>query len=363
MISFDHDIFSIQRYGGISRYFSELCIHLTELGADYRVVSGISQNQYLKNSKYIKNIGIPVNRYPRGTGRFFQKLNEAALVGISHFQPYDINHATYYHVRNTKKTKNVITVYDFIHEKYPNQFQDSTKIINLKKSAIEKADGIICISNHTQDDLREMYNVSDKLVETIHLGVNKVQTVDKRTGSKVGMYGKFLLYVGDRHGYKNFQCLLDAYRMLLEFVPNVNLVCFGGGIFSEAEVKSIGTLNTAFKQNVYQMSGNDTLLNSLYRTAVCLVYPSLYEGFGLPPLEAINQLCPVIVADSSSIPEVVGSLGTYFDPQSSEDLLAKLHEKCQHPLLNIPNQSAIDHLKCFNMQNCAKQTLKFYYTL
>ena len=166
----------------------------------------------------------------------------------------------------------------------------------------------------------------------------------------------FLLYVGDRKGYKNFLLLLESY--LSSLMEDFDLVCFGGGQFTENEMKMIKGKKAESK--VIHLSGSDHLLGSLYKNAFCFVYPSLYEGFGIPLLEAMGLGCPVIASKTSSIPEVVGEAALLFDPYFHESFIDAFE------ILKI-NSKRIEFIERglkqenkFGLENTAKETLKIY---
>jgi glycosyltransferase involved in cell wall biosynthesis len=145
----------------------------------------------------------------------------------------------------------------------------------------------------------------------VHLGFDSPQT--QVIPAEPLLDGPYLLHVGIRSGYKNFQRLLEAYANSPALHEQYRLVCFGGGKFSPAEERQRKTLDLAEDRLVW-MGGSDRVLMQLYRHAAAFVYPSLYEGFGIPPLEAMAHDCPVICSTGGSISEVVGNAGEFFDP-------------------------------------------------
>ena len=132
----------------------------------------------------------------------------------------------------------------------------------------------------------------------------------------------FLLYVGPRTKYKNFSVLLDAFVHSDWLRRAVQVVCLGGGPFREPELSFMrehGLLG-----RFHQLNGDDHVLKALYQKAVALAWTSRYEGFGIPPLEAMQVGCPVVCAPTSSMPEVVGDAALFFDPDQPDDLAEQL---------------------------------------
>src|SRR5439155_12251123 len=132
----------------------------------------------------------------------------------------------------------------------------------------------------------------------------------------------YLLFVGNRGTYKNFDLLARTYARSDRLQREFDIVCFGGQRESShpARLEQLGIAS-----RVQYFSGGDQVLANLYRHAFALVYPSKYEGFGIPPLEAMHYGCPVIASNAGSLPEVVADAGLMFDPNSEDDLLNKLY--------------------------------------
>lgn len=353
MIVFDHDIFTIQRYGGISRYFVELMRQFNSRNIDYKLIAGLTQNKYLLESLKFNGFNID---YPKGTGRLISKINDINFIYQNKNLQPDIIHSTYYRSFLSAKSKTVITAYDFTHERYPKYFSDHTKILNRKQKAINSADGIICISKSTESDLREFYDVEHKNIQTIHLGLSDLNTMQKRSFAKQKQY---FLFVGDRSGYKNFDMLLNCFYKMKDYFDTVELICFGGGQLKGRELTKIATIQK-IGGVVKHFTGSDKTLSDLYQSALCLIYPSLYEGFGLPIIEAFNHRCPVILGNTSSMPEVGGELADYIDPNSESELYKSMVYYAENGFKSLDAQVVNTHLKKFSMSYCAQKTLDFY---
>ena len=218
--------------------------------------------------------------------------------------------------------RRVLTIYDLIHERYPNSFINSVGTTRPKKIAANRADHVICISESTRRDLVEYCGVPEERTSVIYLGVDpnfgQVINTTERLNPR-----PFLLYVGARGGYKNFNGLVKAFAKSERLRQEFDLLCFGGGAISSSELELAMALGLRPNQLI-QIGGSDNILVSLYKQASALVYPSLYEGFGIPPLEAMTVGCPVICSNSSSLPEVVGDAAETFNPLDMEAILAAL---------------------------------------
>jgi glycosyltransferase involved in cell wall biosynthesis len=274
----------------------------------------------------------------------------------------DLLHETYYsRVRLApKKCAIVTTVYDMIHEIFKEDFSDSGRTSRLKLESINRADRIICISESTKKDLIEILNVPHHKVSVVLLGFDQLSQNPRLAGSTAGSYAPYLLYVGSRAGYKNFNGFIEAVASSRGLISDINIICFGGGSFDKVETAMFGRMGFKVGQ-IRQISGDDELLGSFYRGATAFVYPSLYEGFGIPPLEAMANNCPVICSNTSSIPEVVGAAGKYFNPYDVGDICRSIESVVyDESVMRELKILGSDRLQNFSWKKCADQTLTIY---
>ncbi|MGL5062878.1 MAG: glycosyltransferase family 4 protein [Microcoleus sp.] len=372
-VVYDYQVFSWQKYGGISRYVYELANQLVKSeNIEVKILAIAYVNEYLRTSHYHNKsnliVGFPVPYIPRQTihklvGKFNQELTAIWLNQYRH----DIFHKTYYCSENLPidpRVKVVITVHDMIHEKF-NQFFKSKNIFNvpdrtslIKKEAVQQADGIICVSENTKKDLIEILNVEPSKIYVVYHGYSlKTYYSDIAAPNILHPY---ILYVGERGGYKNFNALLQAYANSSQLRNNFYLVCFGGGLFKRKAINQISDIGIS-EDKVIHVSGDDKFLANLYQNAALFVYPSLYEGFGMPLLEAMALNCPVACSNTSSFPEVVGEAAELFDPNEPDNIAEALHnilfstEKSEELV-----QLGKERIKLFSWENCAKKTQQLY---
>jgi glycosyltransferase involved in cell wall biosynthesis len=357
---FTHDIFSTQRFGGISRYFVEMIkrVRRIETASTFEVFGGLYINQYLKSLPKVWGIQVPPFK---NTGIFRKKLNNIIQDKLIRIKKPEVVHQTYYSDISFKShVRKVITVPDMIHELYPESFSDKGRTSILKKLSCERAERIVTISETTKNDLVNLMGIDPHKIQVIYLA-NPLDGVKPDLESKP-LVTNYILYVGDRHGYKNFISLIQAYARSKKIQKSFQLVCFGGGAFSPKERGNFSALG--IDKSLYQTSGEDPLLAYYYQNARAFVYPSLYEGFGLPLLEAMSYGCPVICSNRSSIPEIAGTAGIYFNPESVDELQIVLEKALfEDSLLKEAGARGIDRNKQFSWDLCAKETLEVYRSL
>lgn len=358
-VVFDDQIFCWQEYGGVSRYFYELSRRVAK-GKDFSasVVAPLYVTRYFDGGGVnVKGMRIPKIR---NSGRIISALNSLAAPAIIRSEHPAVLHETYFYRRRSlapRKCRTVLTVFDMIQEKYPDYFLSRDHTTEAKRAAVMRADRVICISANTQRDLIDIFGVAPEKTVVIHLGfslTNKVESTVSLTESR-----PFLLYVGLRDRYKNFDTLLIAYSSSTFLRNTFSLVAFGGGRFSAVEVERIRALG--LNDSVRQISGDDALLAGLYRQSAAFVYPSLYEGFGIPPLEAMSYDCPVICSNTSSIPEVVGDAACLFDPTDVDAMRAAIELVVGSPKYRSDLvKRGRERIQHFSWDRTAKETVEVY---
>lgn len=339
-----------------------------------KIVAPMYVNEYLRlvPSRYVQ--GSPAPSIIIGSTWFFASYIKSSfrLLGIFWSTIYinllnpDIVHETYFSpvYLFRRRVKKVLTIYDMIHEKFPSEFASNDKTANNKRRAALSADHIICISESTRRDVIDILGVKPDKTSVVYLGFNFFSP-SLHVRSELNRYCKtpYLLYVGQRSGYKNFERFMRAYGGSKRLSQSFNIVAFGGGALTFYELALIDSLGIN-QDAIFQLSGNDQLLGYLYKNASAFIYPSLYEGFGIPPLEAMSHDCPVVCSLSSSIPEVVGDAGEFFDPTNIEAIAAAI-ENVVFDLKRARELKLLGRrrLSKFSWEKCAQETEKIYMQL
>ncbi len=360
-ITYDHQIFSFQRYGGISRYFYEISNRIAlKAENDVDIFAPLYVNEYFQEGDIVHPKGFKIPQVPR-TGRIVNAANGlVSQLMLKSRSNVDVFHETYYGLVDCcpAAAKRVITVHDMIHEKFRQNFLSSDKTREVKAQVVERADHVICVSENTRSDLIELLGVSKDKTSVVYHGY--ALTTDKEVFMRPKNDRPYLLYVGQRGGYKNFERLLQSYAGSSSLRKEFSIVCFGGGAFTARELNVMAVLNLSPNQ-VQQVSGHDGILAGLYATAAIFVYPSLYEGFGIPPLEAMSFDCPVVCANTSSLPEVVGDAAELFNPVDESAMRSAIERVAFSPDLSkaLVAKGRVRILN-FSWDKCAQDTLAVY---
>jgi len=345
--------------GGIKRYFANLIRRLpADVEPHFTSCRGLQETDP-------SNPRLRFHRFRRfRPQRLSLKLEKLFFGRIQDSLSFDIAHPTYYTLLSGRKVSSyrcpvVITVWDMIHELFPELYPDSG-FLERKRRAIEVADAVICISENTRRDLLSHYTVDEKRVFVTHLASDLDPTLirgDEKTPAR-----PYFLYVGARTGYKNFDGLLSAFAAAMTLPPEL-VLCTVGPSFSEQEKNTIARLGLSGRvENYDQVS--DRQLAALYQRSLAFVYPSLYEGFGIPPLEAMQCGAPVVASNRSSIPEVAGDAAILIDPQRTDGFADALLAIANQPALRQTLiERGYERARLFSWDETTKQTLNIYRNL
>ncbi|MEO6095770.1 MAG: glycosyltransferase family 1 protein [Fibrobacteria bacterium] len=358
-VLYDHEFFCAFPYSGITRYFTEIIRRIArDPDFDVSVFMGFHLNEYgleKDRASFESFFGMRRPRIRR-TGRLFNAANAALFPWFARRSRADLLHQTYYSdIHPGFKGKRVVNVYDMTYEIFPEMFPPGFKEITDKRKTLERADGIISISESTRRDLISRWDIPAEKIKTIYLG-NSL-TLDP--GPSPLRPEPYLLYVGQRIAHKNFGTLLKAFGRSPRIHREFRLVCFGGTPFTPAELEEARLLGVA--DRIDQLTGPDSLLANLYGHAAVLAYPSLYEGFGLPLVEAMGYGCPVVASRTSSLPEVAGEAAVFFDPKDPGELAAQLEAVLfDAAAARALSEAGRKRSTRFTWDACAAETMGYY---
>jgi glycosyltransferase involved in cell wall biosynthesis len=352
-ILYDHQIFAAQRWGGVSRYFAELAARLakSEIVCVHAPVY-VSRCLASAPREIIQGLRLPA--FPGVTA-----LANLAAKGFPPSKAFDIFHPTWYNTRGWRPRGSSVahTVYDMIPELFPDEHPLYRRHAAAKRSAIEEADMVFCISQSTKRDLTSFFGISSEKVVVTHLG----STIQDVPPAKKPVEYPYVLYVGQRGGYKNFKSLLRAFQSSPKLRSEFGLVCFGGGPFSKDELEAIGGPAGRGRGTVSNVQGNDAMLAGAYRGASAFVCPSRYEGFGIPIVEAMACGCPVLATPLSSLPEVGGDAIAYTVDSSPDAIRDGLESLLfDQSAMSQARRKGVARAKYFTWESTASETLAGY---
>jgi glycosyltransferase involved in cell wall biosynthesis len=336
-IHFDNLIYSLQASGGVSTYWQELTSRVAGC-PDFSVRLS------------------PGNKYFRS----FPVLTRSSIFHSSHLR-----------TSPSRQVKNVVTVHDLTYEKDLVRTSSIGSRLNVweRKRSIQNSDAIVCVSHSTKADLFEIYpECLEKPVEVIwhassFFGAESVSASQTpREAQLCAVPQKFVLYVGSRAGYKNFDSALMGFAESMLGTEGFALVCTGMpfSVQEEAMIVSLG-LQRSVRAFSHATVGE---MATLYQNALVLLYPSEYEGFGLPPLEAMSCGTPTIAANSSSLPEVLGKAGILLEnPQDSQSIAEALNSLLNPEVRLRLKTLGLTQSKNFSWDNSAQAHMNLYRSL
>lgn len=338
-VLYDYQIFSKQKYGGISRCFVELYKHLPD-ACKATIAVRETENVYARELGGVNPLGYQYDhflstRHFWGKGhlhlwadylkriKYYPDYNKNYSIYLLQKGQYDVFHPTYfddYFLPYLNGTPFVLTIHDMIPELYPQYFSGDDVQIVMKRKLAPMASAIVAVSENTKKDVMRILNVPEEKIHVVYHG----SSLPIGIGDKIYDFPYFL-FVGERGLYKNFVPFMRAIEPLLKKYESLHVVCTGRAFSQEEE--SMMVEYGVKDRFVSCWVKNDNVLYSLYHNALCFVYPSEYEGFGIPILEAFQADCPVLLNNASCFPEIAGDAAFYFDMNSNDSNLAEQLER------------------------------------
>jgi len=334
IIIYDDIIYSLQRSGGISLYWSQLETYLRK---DIRLLyKNCENNIFFSKSSIVR--GVRNENYV-----FFERYKNISLSEKDIF----IFHSSYYRYCKNKNTVNITTVHDFIYEYFRHDIKSIAHKIQ-KKNTIFHSDGLIFVSENTRNDFHKLfprYKGAEKVIYHGIISDYSYLNIPKKNN---------VIFIGSRIKYKNFFYAVN----LLQKLPQFRLQIIGGGPLSRIEIANLDRCIP--NRYEYCQSLPNKELNIKYNEAFFLLYPSLYEGFGFPIIEAQAAGCPVICCNISSLPEIGGDAAVYISGKNIENDLEKIEQLNDNVFYNNLLKKGFENCKRFSWEKCAKETYSFY---
>lgn len=363
------------KFSGVSRYVCELAHHLEQMGVDVQIPIRETINEYLQALPAFPRMAAAASQAPWHIRAMHKLLSRTPLqekarrmelryqsIEYMKTHQYDIVHPTHNNATEILPLIGnrplVVTVHDMTHELRPTSFPKTDPSSYRKRLFVERANRVIAISQCTKNDLVRLFQIDPAKVDVIHHG-NSL-TLPKNADTIVLEHPeRYVLYVGGRNGYKNFFTFAKAFAQIAAKDESLHMVCAGGGAFTANEMSELHQLGVA--DRCHQQWVTDDELAVLYHRALCFVYPSEYEGFGLPILEAYECGAPVICAQASCFPEIAADAAAYFSPFDAGELSTKMEGIIRSAdTRNAMREAGRTRLADFSWKKTAEQTLETY---
>ncbi|GAB3296293.1 glycosyltransferase family 4 protein [Hymenobacter tenuis] len=357
-VLYDHQAFTLQDFGGVSRYHHELLSHAnwqTELAVALSNNLYLRDRQHSSHSTFLPNIPLP------GRWRVMRYFNRRASVQALQRGKFDVFHPTLtdsdYFLDLLEDKPLVITIHDMIQALFPQYYP--TRDQSILERIAKRANHIITISEHTRADVLRLLPVAPEKVSVIYHGYADREY--STAGPELAVPERYILFTGSRALYKNFSFLVEAMALLSPgLTQNLHLVCAGGGAFTPPEKELLQKHGLSTRAHQFGPV-SDAQLNKLYRDAQVFVFPSEYEGFGLPILEAYGQQCPVVLSHASCFPEIAHEAALYFELNQPAELAQQLERvlsdaALRQDLVRLGQLRLLD----FTWQHTARRTREVY---
>ena len=350
-VLFDHQIFNYV-FGGAAKYFVMLLSHLPRECWECTAIA--SSSEYIKRKALMKYLPYEF----RGQTVLMEYLNRPYTNCIMRQGQFDVFHQTNFGTYCLKSLGNkpMVTTY---HDSNLSTIDPHPEIVERQRISLERADAVICVSNHTKSDMLRLFHLDAQKVKVIYHGIERPD-MSVLAEQRV-VKDDYILYVGRRSAYKNFRKFIEVFSELHLKYPKIKVVCTSN-VFSKEEQMRFKELG--IEDCMIHVAADETTMLRLYRDALFFAFPSFYEGFGMPILEAWSCGCPVVLSDASCFPEIAGSGGLFFKPESKEDMLrqfdAVLSDSCLRKKLVL---NGYERMKRFSWEKCAEEHMQLYRTL
>ena len=357
---------------GLGRYTKEVVDRVIAFDTQNEYVIFLSKENYdsfgVKNSQ-VKKVLADV--------RWYTLAEQIKMPWLIYKEKIDLMHFPHFNVPIFCFTKFIVTIHDLILTKYPTQRASTLSpllykvknlgyriVINL---AIKRAKKVIAVSEFTKNDIVAKFKVTKEKIIVIYEGVAKAFNLDNANDKKVifryNIEEPYLLYVGNAYPHKNLEGMIRIFSNIKKEIPNLKLVLVGKEDYFYKRVKAYALNFNNGKDIVFPGFVSDKDLQIVYKFAQIYIFTSLYEGFGLSPLEAMSQGCPVISSDKSCLPEVLGASAQYINPKNEEaatKIIIKIfnNKELREELI----KKGLRQAQKYSWNKCAQNTLEIYNT-
>lgn len=356
-VLFDHQIFTSQQFGGVSKYFAEVIHRLPP--ESWKISAWLSNNEYARHYGLFKMTPFLPGRNFRGKGRVMAELGKPYSLKIMRRGDFDVVHQTNFDPYLFKATKGKPVVTTYHDTNFVTEYNYNPRMIRLQTESLRRSDAIIAISENTRRDMLKYFDLNPDKITVIHHGI-EMPRIPAGLEARI-VEEPYILYVGMRHLFKNFKNFVKGFGAIADKFPDVKVVCTRNP-FNKEEQELFAQLGITDRMQV--VTADEVTLNRLYRDALFFVFPSLYEGFGMPILEAMANGCPTAIADASCFPEIGGDASLYFNPKDTDSIADTLKTMIQDESLRRElTRKGLQRASKFSWQRCAEQHMELYKSL
>lgn len=361
---------------GLGRYTQEVVDNIINLDKDNRYVIFLYKENFdqfeIKDSR-IKKVLVKA--------RWYSVAEQLIMPYLILRERIDVMHFPHFNVPIFCPVKFIVTIHDLILTKFPTARASTLgpamyRLKNLGykitiRLAVRRAKRIIAVSEFTKKDIVDNFHVAPEMIEVTYEGIAPLDHAaeagkddDKKTLLGYNIHSPYLLYVGNAYPHKNLESLIDVFSKIKEKNKNLQLVLVGKEDYFylrlKKQVRRLGH-EGAIPSVIFAGYVPDSELASLYRNAICYVFASFYEGFGLPPLEAMAYGCPVVSSNRASMPEILSDAAVYFDPSRHLDMQRTIEAVVADVRLREDMaRRGFERIKKYDWLSCAKKTLEIY---
>lgn len=272
---------------------------------------------------------------------------------------FDVVHQTNFDPYLFKATKGKPVVTTYHDTNFVTEYNYNPRMIRLQTESLRRSDAIIAISENTRRDMLKYFDLNPDKITVIHHGI-EMPRIPASLGARI-VEEPYILYVGMRHLFKNFKNFVKGFGAIADKFPDVKVVCTRNP-FNKEEQELFAQLGITDRMQV--VTADEVTLNRLYRDALFFVFPSLYEGFGMPILEAMANGCPTAIADASCFPEIGGDASLYFNPKDTDSIADTLKTMIQDESLRRElTRKGLQRASKFSWQRCADSHYALYKSL
>jgi glycosyltransferase involved in cell wall biosynthesis len=360
---------------GLGRYTKEIVDNILRMDSEHFYVIFLSPENYDLFESENENVKKVLVK-----SRWYSWAEQIVFPWQIHKENLDLIHFTHFNVPILNNVKFVVTIHDLILTRFSTRRATMLSPLYYKMKylayklvisrAIHKSEKIIAVSKFTKKDIEKKFKVKKDKIKVIYEGVSDLGIYNNENSDKdkklLKNYNigdrRYLLYVGNAYPHKNLEGLLDIFKKIKKDFPSLLLVLVGGDDYFYQRLKKYAqSLNLSNKDVIFTNYVSDKDLASLYRNSLAYVFPSLYEGFGLPPLEAMAHNCPVVSSNRTSLPEILGEAALYFDPNNNIDVYEKLKKiiKNKHLRQELVEKGKMQ-INQYNWFSSAYSTYKLY---